>query len=77
MKKQKVVCKLDSDIYECFCCDRFCTDKYVIRGNHKSGGRGKIKDRFICKRCYKLLNGIEKGELITIKKESTKVAQSL
>ncbi len=68
MKKQEIISKLEVNVYRCFCCESYCTDDYAMRGKHSSGGQGKIADRYICKSCYDLLHGIEKGELRTIKK---------
>ncbi len=69
MKKQEIISKLEINVYKCFCCNSYCTDEYAMRGKHSSGGRGKIAERYICKECYNLLLGAEKGEIMTIKKD--------
>ncbi len=79
MENQKIIGRIDEVVYECFCCERRpCTDRYKVKATHKSGGCGKIMQRYICERCYNLLKGIEEGEIITIKKERPQtVTQSL
>ncbi len=69
--RQKLIAILETNVYECFVCGRYCTEQYAIRYKNRSGGRGKIGNSYICKSCYDLVTGVEKGVIHSIKQKDS------